>query len=181
MANHKLQPLPTEERDRSLGRYMDTWSRMEGLLSFVTSEILNIDQAAGQTISAAIMTRQAIDLLEAAAKLRLNETGVTRTLEICKKLIRRNMRRNSIAHGRWIMHVSLKDDGPSAEWVRVRSHIDPEKTGLRPDDSGLMGNDNFTIPVLDKTTDCVEDMVLALSSLYEDIPSLRVSQQTPAE
>ena len=52
---------------------------------------------------------------------------------------------------------------------------------LSPIDPKLLGFYTFTIPALDKATDHVEEMVLELSKLIPDIPSLQVRPPAPDE
>lgn len=125
------------------------------------------------------MTKQSIELLEAAAKLRLNEDGIKRTHRLCEKLGRRNMRRNHIVHGAWGLLTKLYEEGATNEWVRQYSNTDPSLAALMPTDPKLIGIYNFTIPELDRATDHVEEMVLELSALGQDIPQLLVQPRTP--
>ena len=179
MANITLKLLPTEARDIALGQYMDAFGRLEMLIKFATQELLQIDWAAANAISATVMTKQSIDLLEAAAKLRLTEGGAARVHRICEKLSRRNMRRNHIVHGTWMHTVVITDDGATQEWVRTYSHTDPTMAQLPPSDPKKAGIYTFTVPELARATDHVQEMVLALSALMEDIPSLRVPPPAP--
>jgi hypothetical protein len=88
---------------------MDAWSRLEGMMSETTREILGINDQASRAISATVMARQAIDLFEAAGKLHFNDAGVKRISKLAEKLIRRNSRRNSIVHGSWVQVVIVTD------------------------------------------------------------------------
>lgn len=173
-----LNPLPTEERDIALGRYMDAFSRLELMVSIATNEILQIDHRTGSAIAAVLMTKQAIDLLEASARLALNEVGIARVTKICEKLKNRNMRRNHIVHGIWQMAVIINDDSAEFEWVRwYQRQTHPEIVDHR--DPKLLGIYSFTIPELHRVTGHVEEISPMLSALIGDIPSLRVPQQTP--
>ena len=176
-----IEPLPTEARDTALGRYMDAFARLEGMIKFTTQELFQINYRTANAISAAIMTKQAIDLLQTAAKIHLDHIGANRAVHICGQLIRRNMRRNNIIHGAWKMVVVVTDGSHTTEWVRTYDHVDPAISDLRPGDPKLAGTYTFTIRELDKATYHVEEMVLALSALAQDIPSLRVPPQTPAQ
>ena len=161
---------PTDERDAALGRYMDAWSRLETSINYSTQEILEIDADAGFVIWAAIQTRQSIDVLDAAAKLKFNKDGRKRVALICEQLIRRNMRRNHIVHGFWRFKVKIGVMGGEpeiGEWRRVYDHVDPDKEASADGSS-------FTIAELDKTTGYVEEMIDALWSLEQDIPSLLI-------
>lgn len=120
------------------------------------------------------MTRQAIDLLGAAAKLHLNAVGIQKIIKLCERLLRRNQRRNSIVHGSWTLAAVISDGGISSEWVRVYNAIDPDKADAKYYDPNVLGFYTFTIPELDKATHHVEEMVLALSEIYAELPALRV-------
>lgn len=171
------EPPPIEERDAALGRYMDAWSRLETTIHWVTQEILNIEPDAGYVIWSTIPTFQTIKLLEAAAKIRFNDEGQKRTAKICEKLTRRNTRRNYIVHGSWLTSIRMSFAGqPPAygEWRRVYTHTNPD---LPNSDDGS----DVTVPQMNKTTDHVEEMIQALSTLEQDIPSLLVRPRTPAQ
>jgi hypothetical protein len=121
--------------------------------------------------------RQAIDVLQAAAKLELAEQGAERVRQLCLRISKRNMRRNHIVHGKWAVHVTPVDAGDGtavAEWTRRYDHIDPSFGG-DPLDPKLLGTYTFTIPALDKATDHVEEMVQALSSLRPPPPTAEES------
>lgn len=165
---------PSEERDAALGRYMDAWSRLETSINYTTQEILGIDADAGFVIWAAIQTRQSIDVLDAAAKLKFDKSGQTRVAQICEQLVRRNMRRNHIVHGFWRFKVQIGVMGGEpevGEWRRVYDHVDPDR---EPSADGS----SFTVAELDKTTGHVEEMIEALWSLEQDIPSLLIRPRT---
>lgn len=162
----KISPPPTEERDAALGRYMDAWSRLETAINYTTQEILGIDSDAGFVIWAAIQTRQSIEVLDAAAKLKFNAAGRARVANICEQLVRRNMRRNHIVHGFWRFRIQIGMMGGEpqiGEWRRVYDHVDPDK---EPSPNGS----SFTVAELDKTTGHVEEMIEALWSLEQEIP-----------
>lgn len=166
-----------------MGRYMDTFSRLEVMMQAATLELLQIDEVRARPFFAALGTKQAIDVLQAAAKVELAEEGAERVRQLCIKIAKRNMRRNHIVHGKWNIHVTPVDAGDgtaTAEWIRRYDHTDPSLGG-DPHDSKLLGTYTFTITALDKATGHVEEMVQALSSLIEDIPKLRPPPPSPEE
>ena len=168
---------PREPRDAALGRYMDAWSRLESAIHYASQEILEIEAGSAYVIWSAIQTFQAIKVLDAAAKIRLNAAGKKRVARICEQLLRRNTRRNFIIHGTWLTSIRLSFAGNPqeyGEWRRVYTHTDPD---LPASDDGS----DLTVPELDKTTGHVEEMIAALWSLVDDIPTLRVQQQTRGE
>lgn len=175
MESHIISDPPTEARDSALGRYMDAWSRLETMIMLATRDILGIESEAAHVIWSALQTYQKIKVLDAAAKLRFHKRGRERVAKICESLIHRNTRRNYIVHGTWSHRIEFGvGDRLVSEWRRVYDHVDPD---MPKGDDGS----NLTIPALDTTTGHVEEMVLALCSLIEDIPSLLARPQTPAE
>lgn len=176
-----ITALPKEERDRSLGRYMDAFSRLEGMMRVAAEILLRIDQGAAGLIFATLGTKQLVDLLSASAKLALTDEGVSRVKNICERIGRRNMRRNHIVHGYWTTLIRLEDGAAHAEWVRRYDLVDPARMQLDPTDPKLLGTYNFTIAALDRATDHVEEMVQAMSVLVSDIPTLQFPQPSPAE
>lgn len=165
-----LEPLPTEERDKALGKYMDAFSRMEGMINYINQELLQTDWLASNALWALMYSKQRIDLMESLAWLRLPKDMAARVTKACEKCARRNMRRNHIIHGRWEQAVNVYDDRYEMEWVRRYTPTSPDLAYIKDyDDPKLLGMYSFTIPVLDRATDHVEEMVLALSALATEI------------
>ncbi|MGZ3196183.1 MAG: hypothetical protein ACXWI5_02730 [Croceibacterium sp.] len=177
--NVTLETLPTEARDSAMGRYMDAFSRLEGIVHIAISEIQQIDLVILRPVFAVMMAKQSIDLLEAVAHMHLTPEGATRVHNLCERLLRRNMRRNHIVHGKWIMVATISDDCVIQEWVRWYDHVNPELAQLRYTDPKLAGMYAFTVPGLDKATGHVVEMLQVVSALLEDLPSLRLQQQAP--
>jgi hypothetical protein len=160
---------------------MDAFARLEHLIRVSIMMLLGLDSVGARPIFATLMTKQSIEVLEAAAKLMLNEKDAERVKGLCAKLGRRNMKRNHIIHGYWTIYITPKPEGQTEEWIRVYDHVDAALTGLRDDDPKLMGVYRFTIPELDKVTGYVEETVTELSVLVADIPKLLAQRQTPEE
>lgn len=171
--NIQLESLPPEVKNAALGRYMDAFSRLEGIIHYTTSEILQIGYQTLSSMFAVLMTKQSIDLLNAVAQEHLTDDGATRVRKICERLGRRNMRRNHIVHGRWTQVVTLTDEGATQQWVRSYQHVSPAMRKLPHTDPKVAGMYSFTIPEIDRATDHVEEMGVELSALCDDLPSLR--------
>lgn len=181
MADFTIPALPKEERDRAMGRYMDAFSRLEGMMRVAAEILLRIEQGPAGPIFATLGTRQLIDLLGAAAKISLKDEGIARVKNICERIGRRNMRRNHIVHGYWTTFIRAGDDGIEALWIRRYDLVDPSRMQIDPTDPQLLGTYNFTILALDKATDHVEEMVQAMSVLVVDIPALQLPPPSPEE
>lgn len=183
MPENTPHPMDREVRDRALGRYMDTFSRMEGMLRLCIQTLLGLDSFRAYPLFATLMTKQTVELFTAAGKMMLRAEDAERVSKLADRIGRRNMRRNHIVHGHWTIFV--EPDGPgnfrAREWIRVYPNADPALAGLQLDDPKLMGFYNFTIPALDKATDHVEEMVQALTALAVELPSLIARLQTPEE
>ena len=106
-----------------MGRYMDAFSRLETMMRFITGILLGIDQRSAGPIFATLMTKQLIELLEAAAVLALSPSDAQRVKNLCGKISRRNMRRNHIVHGYWLTHFDVKDGAYTGEWIRTYSNV----------------------------------------------------------
>lgn len=160
---------PVEARDMALGRYMDTFSRLEGRMKLVVKEVLKLDPITANSIAATLMTKQIIDLLEACVKLNFPDHS-GRITKICKRLSKRNMRRNHIIHGRWEFVWTVDSDGNNdAYWIRNYNHINPDIENLTHDDPKRLGIYTFTIQELDKASGHVQEMNEALSALAAEL------------
>lgn len=164
--------LPTEERDRALGRYMDAWSRLETIMDHVIEGLLRTDWQAAKVLASILYSQQRIKLLEALAAVRLPPQNAERVARICEQISRRNTRRNHIVHGSWQQAMTVYDDHYESEWVRVYTPSDPALAAIRSyDDSKLLGWYNFTLPALDRAAAEVEVVTSSLSSLMQQIRS----------
>ena len=168
-------------RDRAMGRYMDTFARMEGMIQMVIQELLDLDPISARPIFATLGTKQSIDLLGASAKTALNSKDAKRVTDLVTRISKRNLRRNHIVHGRWHIHITPSEAGQTEEWIRVYGNVDPSLDALDPLSEKLIGTYNFTVPALDKATDHAEEMVQALSVLLLDTPMLLARRHTPEE
>lgn len=168
-----IENLESVDRDRAMGRYMGAFSDLEMIIKLVISKILNIEIASLATVLAVLQTRQLIDVLDASAKSQLSEAGQSRVHQICEKLKRRNMRRNHIVHGHWVVMVTVRDETAEQEWVRTYQTPDPVLEARLHTDEKRAGMYSFTIPELDRATDHVEEIRKILSGLYGELPSLR--------
>jgi hypothetical protein len=177
-----LHMLPTDERDRALGRYMDAFSRVEFMIDRMIQEMLSADWHAGRALSSVMYSHQRIKLLEALAAIRLPEEMAKRVAKQCVRLASRNMRRNHIVHGSWTQFVIVNDDSYSMEWVRNYTPADPTLAAINDFlDPKLLGTYTFTIPALDKATGHVEEMFETLSPLLKEIHELLLPQRPPSD
>ena len=154
----------------ALGRYMDAFSRLEGRMKVVVEEVLKLNRVTANSIGATLMTKQLIDLLEASVKNNFPDYSA-RITKLCERLSRRNMRRNHIIHGRWILVFIIENEGSGSEayWVRDYNHINPDIENLPYDDPKRLGIYTFTIQALDKANGHVEEMNEALSALAAEL------------
>lgn len=180
MPTLNIQIPDREMRDRAMGRYMDVFARMERMIQMCIQMLLDIDEFRARPIFATLMTKQTVDLLEAAGKMMLIAADAQKITELCERIAKRNRRRNHLVHGYWTIHVTPSDNGDTAEWIRVYDSVDPALAG-DPHDPKLLGFYTFTVPALDKASDHVEEMVQALSVLAVDIPNQLARQQTAEE
>ena len=172
--NIQLENLPSENKDAAMGRYMDAFSNLEGMIQLAIGLIMEIDMPALSSVFAVLMTKQSIDLLEAVAQEHLTEAGAIRVRKLCERLSRRNMRRNHIVHGSWNQTVVVTDEIATQEWVRTYQHANPTLRKLHYDDPKVAGMYTFTVLGLDKATDHVREMSEAVGALIDELPTLRV-------
>ncbi len=177
-----LEMLPTDERDKALGKYMDAFSRMESMINHLIQGLLGIEWQAGNALASVLYSKQRIDLLELLASIKLPKEVAERVTKACGKLGRRNMRRNHIIHGAWQQAVTVHDDRVEMEWVRKYVPTNPDLAALRDyDDPKLLGTYSFTIQEIDRATDHVEEVLGILSSLGTEIRELLPLPPAPLE
>lgn len=173
--NIQLENLPPEAKDAAMGRYMDAFSQLEGMVQLAIGLIMGIDLPVLGSIFAVLGTRQSIDLLDAVGQEHLTQDGAKRVHNICERLARRNMRRNHIVHGRWTQAVIVNDAIATQEWVRSYDHANPVMRKLPYNDPKVAGMYSFTIDGLEKATGHVGEMTQVVSALIDDLPLLLVS------
>ena len=165
----------------AMGRYMNAFAELEGMIHLAIGFILDVDLPMMRPVFAVMATRQSIDLLDAVGQTHLTDEGAKRVHHLCDRLIRRNMRRNHIVHGSWANAVIINDGCITQEWVRMYSHAKPAMSNLPYTDPRVAGIYAFTVAELDKATGHVEEMLLAISNLIGDLPSLKAPPQAPGE
>lgn len=180
-ANIQLEHLPSEAKDAAMGRYMDVFGRLEGMVHLAIGLTMEIDLMAMGSVFAVLGTKQSIDLLEAVAQEHLTKEGARRVHLLGVRLGNANRRRNHIVHGSWAMAVLITDEQVTQEWVRTYSHVDPALRKLPYNDPKVAGTYTFTVPALDTTSGHVEALCQAIGALIEDLPSLRLPPQAAQE
>lgn len=169
----KLELLPTEERDRVLGAYMDAFSNLEGSVDRLIQALLGTDWEAARALSSVLYSQQRIKLVEALAAVRVPDKIAKKIANQCVRLSKRNMRRNHIVHGSWLEYVTIDDDHYTQEWIRTYTPSDPSLAAIHDlTDSRLLGTYSFTIAALTKATIHVQEMHDALSPLFQAIIEL---------
>ena len=172
--NIQLEHLPSEAKDAAMGRYMDSFSRLEGMVHLAIGLTMQTDIVALGSIFALLGTKQSIDLLDATAQTHLSQEGSERVRRICERLGRRNMRRNHIVHGSWVQAVVVSDECVTQEWVRTYQHTSPAIRGLPHTDPKVAGIYAFTVQGLINATEHVNEMIEAVSALIQELPKLRL-------
>ena len=100
-----------DERHTVLGRFMDAWSRLEHSLTIMLSDTLGIVPPLVYPITNSLGTRGLHDVLKMLRPIGLKEVGQTRLMALLDRVKTQNTRRNSIAHGAWVLELRLYDWG----------------------------------------------------------------------
>ena len=178
----QIEMLPTDERDKALGKYMDAFSRLESILNHLVQTLLGTDWRAASVLSSVLYSQQNIKLIEALAAVRLPQALAKRVAKECARLSKRNMRRNHIVHGGWQQYVTVYDDHYDSQWIRIYKPSDPTLAAIQNlDNPKLLGMFSFTIPSLEKATGHVEEMFETLSPLLTEIRELLPPPPIPSE
>jgi hypothetical protein len=185
---YQIPTLPQEQRDLTLGRYMDAWSRMEGFVRLIFRDLLDTDWEVATAVFASMGTKQMKDVLLALGSIRLTPDGAKRLVNLGERLAKLNTKRNNIVHGTWVVNV-LMNDAPEGRtsivttWVRTYTPVQHELAVFagRYDMPKIGEKSAFTLSQLHTATKHVEALMGDLSQFFGDIPSLRKPPMPPPQ
>jgi hypothetical protein len=126
MAKETIPELPTEERDTTMGAFIDAWSQLEQSLRGLIQSLSGATGLAAVSIAAAIPDNGRMrELLLALGALRLQGTDQKALEGLCERFRVANTFRNSIIHGRWIVTLDARETRKHPhKWARVYVMID---------------------------------------------------------
>lgn len=187
---YQIPNLPQEPRDLALGRYMDAWSRMEGFLYLIFTELTGADAEVSRVLYSTLNAKPIRDVLSSLGSIRLNEDGASRLTKLCERVGKQATKRNHIIHGAWVTSVIISDTKPPSDkriitttWVRTYTPVQYElaKQSGRYDLPKVGEHYAFTIDQLERTTNNVLTLMGELSTFLADLPSLRKPPPQPDE
>lgn len=101
---------PTDDaRHIALGRYMDTWSRLEAALGTMLSHATGIEYTKIHVLMNALGTRGELDVITVLGPVGLNVDLQAALSKLLARIKTNNTRRNNIVHGSWILEIRILD------------------------------------------------------------------------
>jgi len=98
---------PGDERHTLLGAFMDAWGRLEATLNMALAELLESDTRTARITASSLGIKQIIDLLNALAANKLEESSTRSLVNLNERLSRLNSKRNALVHGRWELEANV--------------------------------------------------------------------------
>jgi len=125
-----------QQRDQALGIYMDAWSRAEGALLSIMSDMISPEPHIGRAIFAVLSAAQIRDVMTALSRTAYEGDGQKKLEKLLERVKRAATKRNRIVHGRWKLEIDMNHDTGivfNAEWARLYEPSDPEQLALVED------------------------------------------------
>lgn len=123
---------PPDSKHAALGRFMDTWSKLELQLRLKLQEvILSAYPPAAEAVSYSVSGKALMELLFNLASVHLSSKDRAEYLTLGERFEKLNTKRNYLVHGWWTLElvVYLESDEPRVRAVEVREYppSDPEQ------------------------------------------------------
>lgn len=114
--------LPPDEKHVALGRFMDAWSKLEGLLRQKTALLLlTAHEPTARTIVAPLSGKTLMDTNIRLVSLHLPKAGLDEYKGMAKRFGTLNTKRNTIAHGYWVLEIEVRSDGDGSPFLISRA------------------------------------------------------------
>lgn len=111
---------PTDDRDLTMGRFMDAWSSLENKLFLFFWKLTKTNFYIARAIySTGIQAKNLTELLISIAPHRLTDTEQKMLKTLCRRYYTFSLKRNRIVHGAW--KIEIKAD--KSQWLRSYSPI----------------------------------------------------------
>lgn len=127
-----LFPMPTDldAHHTELGRFMDTWSRLEHIILSLVAGLLDTKHENAKVIMNALGIKALIDVMLPLASPSLNEDDMAKFVRLTDRLSKLNTKRNYLVHGHWVLEaiVSRKEGRVcvSSQPIREYTPNDPK-------------------------------------------------------
>lgn len=156
--------LPTNDRDITLGQFMDAWSSLENKLFIFFWKLIGTNFYIARAIfSTGIQTTNLSELLISIAPFRLTDLEQKTLKTLCKRYRSAAQKRNRIVHGVW--YIETKAD--NSQWVRIYSPINYQLRDeiYNPQNQKIRSAYRFTIRQL-------TEVVNQIKTLHKDFNNL---------
>lgn len=176
---------PEDQRDLSLGRFMDAWSDVEQQLRFLLQQLSGTDGAIAYAISAAVPDLGRMrDLLKAIGSIRLQGSDLAELDNICSDVQRQAQHRNTIVHGRWGLTNNVEQTPilgviHDLKWVRVYNVVDQsiELQAVLGKNEKAQRRYVFSVARLDERSVKARSLAQRITALALRVPTDRPGQE----
>lgn len=126
-----LQPAG-DERHTALGRFMDSWSKLEMALGQTLALVLKLKLDQTPALINSLGTRGIIDTIKDMAPAMLSDDRMGELLSLLDSVKENATRRNNLAHGFWMLEWFIRErrGEPYLQCVQYRAY-EPTDAGLR--------------------------------------------------
>lgn len=119
-------PLPDpNEKHIALGKFMDTWSKLELMLRQKLEHLLlTPDQSTASAISNSMSGKALADMIQTLASLHLKSKDLREYVALLERFLKINTKRNFLVHGAWVVEliVGFKDGEPNVDVFEAREY-----------------------------------------------------------
>lgn len=170
---------PTDDRDITMGQYIDAWSSLEDKLFVLFFKLTKTNYDIARAIYATgIQAKNLAALLITIAPYRLTKSEQKNLKPLCKNFSTLALKRNKIIHSVW----QIETKGNNYQWVRMYSPISNEDwaetlkhTPRNPHNQSVRKTNRFTIYQLAEAVKEIEtlhkDFHNFIRSLIDRLPA----------
>lgn len=161
---------PTDERDLTMGRFIDAWSSLEDKLFVLFFKLIKTNYDIARAIFATgIQVKNFTALLITIAPYRLKKLEQKTLKSLCERLNTLASKRNRIIHSVWL--VETRSNNP--QWVRIYSPISIEHwTELLKPFNPRNSNNQSVRKINRFTIQQLAEVVKEIEKLHEDFDKL---------
>lgn len=152
-----IPDLPTTDRDRILGTYMNGVSQLEAALQGLLWKLMHTDLPTTRCVFTMLGFRQLDDLLPALGRIALTDDDHKKLTSLCRRLRKTAIKRNRIVHGSWLKELSVGSDcgKPNVEkaiWARSFTPTDPQTESRIHSDPKIKAKYYFSLDDIQQIT-----------------------------
>ena len=169
-----IVPPDGNERHTALGKFLDAWSRLEGMMAFIVADLLvSGDMRDATLILSSLGTKQIMELLRTLAESKLAGDHRKALINFVERVGKLNTKRNTLVHGHWVLEALVLKKGSDAvlrtQFVRESAFMDPRTLELISDHRNQKERVRhvFTLKRIDGATRDIEKLAAELGDFLQ--------------